>query len=204
MIKLVNEKIGAGDAKEFKDIGGEDDEPVEGSSEEGEPDLIFKIKLDKPEPPGVKISKKNVCLVTLLRNDEEDKNAASQRKLIEFYLAMQEPTWMQQFKNAVLLGPVIDEEDNELQEVDGWEAWCHFLQIGWKVAFATVPPASYWGGAPCFFISLAMIGIVTFIVGEVATVLGCVLYIKESVTAITFVALGTSLPDTFASMTAAR
>lgn len=204
MIKLVNEKIGAGDAKEFKDLGDEDDGPVEGSSEEGEPDLIFKVKLDKPEPNGVKISKKNVCLVTLLRNDEEDKNAASQRKLIEFYLAMQEPTWMQQFKNAVLLGPVIDEEDNELQEVDGWEAWCHFLQIGWKVAFATVPPASYGGGAPCFFISLTMIGIVTFIVGEVATVLGCVLYIKESVTAITFVALGTSLPDTFASMTAAR
>ena len=49
-----------------------------------------------------------------------------------------------------------------------------------------------------------MIGIVTYIVGDVATVLGCALGIKESVTAITFVALGTSLPDTFASMTAAR
>ena len=56
----------------------------------------------------------------------------------------------------------------------------------------------------CFFISLTYIGVVTFIVGEVATVLGCVLYIKESVAAITLVALGTSLPDTFASMTAAR
>jgi len=57
---------------------------------------------------------------------------------------------------------------------------------------------------PSFFISLAYIGLVTFIVGEVATVLGCVLLIKESVAAITLVALGTSLPDTFASMTAAR
>jgi len=37
-----------------------------------------------------------------------------------------------------------------------------------------------------------------------ATILGCVLGIKESVTAITFVALGTSLPDTLASMTAAK
>lgn len=44
----------------------------------------------------------------------------------------------------------------------------------------------------------------TLVIGEIATVLGCVLNIKESVTAITFVALGTSLPDTFASMTAAR
>jgi len=54
----------------------EREEEKEGS-EEGEPDLIFKIKLDKPEPAGVKISKKNVCLVTIVRSDEEDKNAAS-------------------------------------------------------------------------------------------------------------------------------
>lgn len=103
----------------------------------------------------------------------------------------------------MLLGPVIDEEENELTEVDGYEAWCHFLQIGWKVAFATVPPANIWGGGACFFVSLAYIGAVTYIVGEVATVLGCCLNIEESVAAITLVALGTSLPDTFASMTAA-
>lgn len=90
-----------------------------------------------------------------------------------------------------------------MTEVDGYEAAMHFLNIGWKVAFATVPPANMMGGGPCFFVSLAYIGLVTFIVGEVATVLGCVLYIKESVAAITLVALGTSLPDTFASMTAA-
>ena len=103
-----------------------------------------------------------------------------------------------------MLGPVIDEEDHELQEVDWYEAMCHFFMIGWKVFFAIVPPASMMGGGPCFFISLSMIGLVTFIVGEVATVLGCVLSIKESVAAITLVALGTSLPDTFASMTAAK
>ena len=44
----------------------------------------------------------------------------------------------------------------------------------------------------------------TAIVGDVATVLGCSINLKESVTAITLVALGTSLPDTFASMTAAK
>ena len=72
---MVNENLGATeDHKEFKDM---DDEPEEEGSEEGEPDLIFKVKLDKPEPNGVKISKKNVCLVTLVKNDEEDKNAAS-------------------------------------------------------------------------------------------------------------------------------
>jgi len=103
-----------------------------------------------------------------------------------------------------MLGPIYDDDEGDIQEVDGYEAWCHFLQIGWKVAFATCPPPHMYGGGPCFFVSLAYIGLVTFIVGEVATVLGCVLYIKESVAAITLVALGTSLPDTFASMTAAR
>lgn len=42
------------------------------------------------------------------------------------------------------------------------------------------------------------------VVGEFATLFGCALGIPQPVTAITFVALGTSLPDTFASMTAAR
>lgn len=37
-----------------------------------------------------------------------------------------------------------------------------------------------------------------------AILLGCEIGLRESVTAITIVALGTSLPDTFASMTAAR
>jgi solute carrier family 8 (sodium/calcium exchanger) len=34
--------------------------------------------------------------------------------------------------------------------------------------------------------------------------MGCVIGLKPGITAITFVAIGTSLPDTFASMTAAR
>lgn len=59
------------------------------------------------------------------------------------------------------------------------------------------------GGWPCFIMSLVMIGITTYIVGEIANLFGCVLGIAPSVTAITFVALGTSLPDTFASMAAA-
>lgn len=59
-------------------------------------------------------------------------------------------------------------------------------------------------GQPAFYISLFMIGLVTMVVGEFATLFGCSLGIPQPVTAITFVALGTSLPDTFASMTAAR
>merc|ERR1712084_79157 len=48
-----------------------------------------------------------------------------------------------------------------------------------------------------------MIAVVTAIVGDMANLVGCTLDIKPEITAITFVALGTSLPDTFASKTAA-
>jgi solute carrier family 8 (sodium/calcium exchanger) len=98
----------------------------------------------------------------------------------------------------------MDEETEELVDPDCWDAFSHFCAIFWKVFFALVPPAQWGGGYPSFIASLTMIGIVTYVVGDVATVLGCALGIEESVTAITFVALGTSLPDTFASMTAAR
>merc|ERR1712141_648678 len=48
-----------------------------------------------------------------------------------------------------------------------------------------------------------MIGLLTAIVGDLANIFGCLVGLKPSVTAITFVALGTSLPDTFASKSAA-
>lgn len=84
------------------------------------------------------------------------------------------------------------------------DALAHFLTITWKVIFAIVPPSKHCGGYLAFFVALAFIGLVTMIVGDVAKLLGCVCGIKESVTAITFVAMGTSLPDTFASMSVAR
>ncbi len=49
-------------------------------------------------------------------------------------------------------------------------------------------------GYPCFFISIVMIGICTAVIGDVAAQLGCFIYLKDSVNAIAFVALGTSVP----------
>lgn len=63
-----------------------------------------------------------------------------------------------------------------------------------------VSPCSGWA---TFGVALAFIGIVTAVVGEIASSFGCMVNLKDSVTAITFVALGTSLPDTFASKSAA-
>ena len=60
------------------------------------------------------------------------------------------------------------------------------------------------GGVPAFAVALTLIGIITAVVGSVAGLLGCVIGLDPSITAITIVAVGTSLPDTFASMTAAK
>merc|ERR1719262_1041083 len=67
-----------------------------------------------------------------------------------------------------------------------------------------IPPPDYAEGWVCFFIALVFIGGVTAIIGDIAALLGCTLGVPDSITAITFVALGTSLPDTFASKTAAQ
>lgn len=53
-------------------------------------------------------------------------------------------------------------------------------------------------------VSLLFIGLTTLVVKEIATMMGCVVGIRAGVTAITFVAIGTSIPDTFASRIAAQ
>lgn len=103
---------------------------------------------------------------------------------------------------ACMLHPTKN-EDGEIEDVKPADAVLHFLCIGWKLFYSLIPPPHYGNGLPCFVISLAFIGLTTYVIGEFADLFGCVLKIKPSVTAITFVALGTSLPDTFASMIAA-
>merc|ERR1719230_55073 len=80
----------------------------------------------------------------------------------------------------------------------------HALSLPWKIVFAFIPPPSLFGGWACFIGALIGIGGVTGIVGDMATLLGCVVDIPDDITAITLVALGTSLPDTLASKAAAQ
>jgi len=111
-------------------------------------------------------------------------------------------TWGDQFINACMLHPSKN-EDGEITDITSVEVFLHFTCIGWKLLFSFIPPPHYAGGWACFFVSLIFTGGVTFVVGEFASMFGCVLGIPPAITAITFVALGTSLPDTFASMVAA-
>ena len=51
-----------------------------------------------------------------------------------------------------------------------------------------------FNGYLCFVCSIAMIGVCTAVIGDVAAQLGCFICLKDSVNAIAFVALGTSVP----------
>lgn len=186
---------------------GKDDEEKEAEEEESEDDSHgprFKVVLEKPEPDAVKISKKNCCTVELKQTNKNVETLNEHTKMINYFVSQKNPGWGDQFKQAVMLCPQVDEDDLIVSDVSMSEALTHFACMGWKILFALIPPCEWGGGWPAFAIALSFIGGITAVVAEVATVLGCVIKLEDSVTAITLVAMGTSLPDTFASMTAAQ
>lgn len=164
---------------------------IEKLSGENEEEL-FKKKGTHP-----KFSKKNFCIVEITASLEFVESIEKVKKI----LSVEDPSWAAQFKQGCMLSPTITEEG--IEEVSCLDAVLHFLTIFWKVFFALIPPRQMGGGWPCFVVSLMMIGLLTAFVNEAATVFGCVIGLEPAVTAITFVALGTSLPDTFASKQAA-
>jgi solute carrier family 8 (sodium/calcium exchanger) len=86
----------------------------------------------------------------------------------------------------------------------------HYASLFWKLLFAFVPPTGkkfcsknlklkfnipdIMGGWACFVVSIMCIGALTAVIGDLASHFGCSCGLKDSVTAISFVALGTSLP----------
>eukprot|EP00090_Calanus_glacialis_P006058 TRINITY_DN1474_c0_g1_i2.p1 TRINITY_DN1474_c0_g1~~TRINITY_DN1474_c0_g1_i2.p1 ORF type:complete len:927 (-),score=231.70 TRINITY_DN1474_c0_g1_i2:454-3234(-) len=116
-------------------------------------------------------------------------------------------SWLGQFSDAFT---VQADEDDEEEGEEGEEKMpscgdyiMHFLTLPWKLVFAFIPPTAIYNGYPTFVIAIVFIGGCTAIIGDVAGHLGCFINLKDCVNAIAFVALGTSVPDTFASKTAA-
>ncbi|XP_065353879.1 sodium/calcium exchanger Calx isoform X1 [Cloeon dipterum] len=117
-------------------------------------------------------------------------------------------SWKEQFVEAITVSGGDDDDGEEGAEREEKMPSCgdyviHFLTLFWKLLFAFVPPTDQMGGWACFVVSIAGIGALTALIGDVASHLGCTLYIRDAVTAISMVALGTSVPDTFASKVAA-
>lgn len=62
-----------------------------------------------------------------------------------------------------------------------------FMKCVWLVA-------DMYSGYLCFVVSIVFIGLLTAVIGDLASHFGCTVGLKDSVTAVTFVALGTSVP----------
>ena len=142
-------------------------------------------------------------MVTIVNRDIDNILKEENQKLLEYYMTQKDRTYGNQFKKAFALHDVVDEDDLTVSHPSMYDAFSHFASMFWKILFATVPPPQIWGGKLCFIVALSYIGIDTAVVGSFAELLGCLLGIDDSITAITLVAMGTSLPDTFASMAAA-
>ncbi|TPP60649.1 Sodium/calcium exchanger 1 [Fasciola gigantica] len=115
-------------------------------------------------------------------------------------------SWKEQFVEAITVSAGGDSDptgDEEEKLPSCMDYVMHFLTVFWKVLFAFVPPTDYGGGWLCFSVCILVIGVLTAIIGDMASSFGCSVGLTDAVTAITFVALGTSLPDTFASKVAA-
>jgi len=116
-------------------------------------------------------------------------------------------SWLDQFSEAFTV-QADDDDEEEGEEGEEKMPSCgdyimHFLTLPWKLIFAFIPPTGIYDGYPTFVISILFIGACTAVIGDIAGHLGCFINLKDCVNAIAFVALGTSVPDTFASKTAA-
>lgn len=56
---------------------------------------MFKIVLERADPTEVKISKKNVCVVTIVQSEVVQKEQDQASKLMGYFLESQEISWGQ-------------------------------------------------------------------------------------------------------------
>ncbi|EFX70229.1 hypothetical protein DAPPUDRAFT_328233 [Daphnia pulex] len=164
-----------------------------------EKDECFEVELS--DPTGGAVLGSITKLAVTITNDEEFNSVLN--RLADMTTAnvdsmeVHHSTWTSQIKDAMNVN------GGDIENATTSDYVMHFLTFGWKLLFALVPPAGIWGGWLSFFVSLVVIGALTAIVGDLASIFGCLVGLDDAVTAITFVALGTSLPDLFASRAAA-
>ncbi|XP_060076840.1 sodium/calcium exchanger 2-like [Ylistrum balloti] len=160
----------------------------------------FQVELLSPTG-GAEIGRIGKAIVTLV-NDEEFEGLVSRianqtMKNLDG-LRLDSSSWGEQFHDAMNVNGGDTENATVVDYI------MHFCTFFWKVMFATlIPPTSIGGGWLTFSCSLMVIGFLTAIVGDLASIFGCLIGLKKTVTAITLVALGTSMPDLFASKQAA-
>lgn len=116
----------------------------------------------------------------------------------KFHMGMM--AWKEQWESCLLVNGGW-EEQAEASKVD-W-LW-HIITFPWNFMFCMVPPTTFFNGWGCFTGCLILIAVITAIISDLAELFGCVMGVPDATTAITFVAFGTSMPDLFASLAAAK
>lgn len=102
---------------------------------------------------------------------------------------------MKEFRCLSLPSPGDDDDECGVEKLPSCCDYAmHFLTVFWKLLFVFVPPTDYWNGWACFVVSIVVIGLLTAVIGDLASHFGCTVGLKDSVTAVVFVALGTSVP----------
>ncbi|XP_056017279.1 sodium/calcium exchanger 3-like isoform X1 [Ostrea edulis] len=166
---------------------------------EFEKDENFEVDLVEVDG-GAKLGKLKRCVVTIVNDDEFTgfvNRIADLTNANLDALRVGKQSWANQFREA------LNVNGGDLETATAFSYLLHFMTFGFKSIFALIPPPSIWGGWLCFIVSLIFIGLLTAVVADLANIFGCLIGLESEVTAITFVALGTSLPDLFASKTAA-
>jgi len=136
-----------------------------------------------------------VCTVVILNDDVKAQKLASAITLLRLdsdAIDLAGADWMEAIHNVLTLPE------------GGKAKVMHILTFPWQVLFnILVAPPGLCNGWPCFVLCLCGIGFQVILISDFASQMGCLLGLPDTITAITFVALGTSLPDTFASKQAA-
>ncbi|XP_039530111.1 sodium/calcium exchanger 1a isoform X6 [Pimephales promelas] len=176
--------------------------------EDGEEDILTKKEEDERRVAemGRPTLGEHVKLEVIIEESYEFKSTVDKLiKKTNLALLIGTNSWRDQFVEAITVSSGADDDDEcgEEKMPSCFDYVMHFLTVFWKVLFAFVPPTDYWNGWACFIVSIVMIGVLTAFIGDIASHFGCTIGLKDSVTAVVFVALGTSVPDTFASKVAA-
>lgn len=164
-----------------------------------ERDHSFQVELFSPST-GSAIGKISKAIVTLVNDTEFDglvSRIANNTKKNLDGLRLDTSSWKEQFNEAMNVN------GGDVENATVIDYILHFISFFWKVLFAFIPPPSIAGGYLTFIGSLILIGLMTALISDLASIFGCLVGLEKTVVAITFVALGTSMPDTFASKLAA-
>jgi len=165
--------------------------------------LVILEEADGAEFDAERDGEEDAAILTVSLLEVKDRDGGVLRSIDRYVslggLALGHACWREQFASSVLCNG--SWEDQKYATVLDWVF--HIVALPWKLLFALCPSSQYLGGWVCFVGSLFFIGLVTALIADLAEIFGCVLDIDGMMTGITFVALGTSMPDLFASKIAA-